>query len=85
MRMVAVRVAVDVLKFFPAEANGGIKTLSALAAVFSDVRFMPTGGISPSNLRTYLDLGVSLHGFVLARCFGRNIPTRDSRQGSHDA
>jgi len=43
-------------KFFPAEANGGVRALSALAGPFPQVRFCPTGGISPANYRDYLAL-----------------------------
>lgn len=42
------------LKFFPAEALGGVKMLKAFSGPFSDVRFMPTGGISLDNMETYL-------------------------------
>ena len=45
-----------VLKFFPAEAAGGIKTLKAIAAPYGGVKFIPTGGISPKNLGDYLSL-----------------------------
>ena len=41
-------------KFFPAEANGGTKALQAIAGPFANVRFCPTGGISPANYRDYL-------------------------------
>jgi 2-dehydro-3-deoxyphosphogluconate aldolase/(4S)-4-hydroxy-2-oxoglutarate aldolase len=44
------------LKFFPAEALGGVKVLKAYAPVFSEVRFVPTGGIGAENLRSYLKL-----------------------------
>jgi 2-dehydro-3-deoxyphosphogluconate aldolase/(4S)-4-hydroxy-2-oxoglutarate aldolase len=44
------------LKFFPAEAAGGMPVLKALSAVFGDVRFCPTGGISQDNARAWLDL-----------------------------
>ena len=44
------------VKFFPAEVAGGVGMLKAMAAVFHDVRFMPTGGISPDNLSSYLAL-----------------------------
>lgn len=44
----------DVVKFFPAEAFGGLKTLKAISAPYGNVRFMPTGGISPSNVVDYL-------------------------------
>ncbi|HPD02248.1 MAG: bifunctional 4-hydroxy-2-oxoglutarate aldolase/2-dehydro-3-deoxy-phosphogluconate aldolase [Christensenellales bacterium] len=50
----AVELGLSVLKFFPAEAFGGIKTLKAFASVFPFVRFMPTGGIGFSNLTEYL-------------------------------
>lgn len=43
-------------KFFPAEANGGVKALQAIAGPFSQVRFCPTGGITPNNYRDYLAL-----------------------------
>ncbi len=44
------------LKFFPAGQAGGVGMLKALSAVFRDVMFMPTGGVSASNLRDYLEL-----------------------------
>lgn len=44
------------LKFFPAEASGGAKFLSSLASVIGDVRFCPTGGVTPANAGTYLAL-----------------------------
>lgn len=46
------------LKFFPAEALGGTKLLSALSAPYkhTGVRFMPTGGASPANLESYLKI-----------------------------
>jgi len=45
-------------KFFPAEALGGVKMLSALSAPYqhTGVRFMPTGGITAANARDYLAL-----------------------------
>lgn len=43
-----------VAKFFPAEQYGGLNTIKALAAPFPDMRFMPTGGISPQNILEYL-------------------------------
>jgi 2-dehydro-3-deoxyphosphogluconate aldolase/(4S)-4-hydroxy-2-oxoglutarate aldolase len=44
------------VKFFPATLAGGIPMLKALGSVFRDMRFMPTGGISVSNLADYLAL-----------------------------
>ncbi|AFJ47400.1 bifunctional 4-hydroxy-2-oxoglutarate aldolase/2-dehydro-3-deoxy-phosphogluconate aldolase [Shimwellia blattae] len=43
-------------KFFPAEANGGVKALKAISGPFSQLRICPTGGISPANYRDYLAL-----------------------------
>ena len=43
-------------KFFPAEANGGVKMLKAFGGPFPDAKFCPTGGITPSNLKSYLDV-----------------------------
>ncbi len=42
------------LKFFPAEAAGGVKMIKAMAAPYPDIRFMPTGGINLQNLPSYL-------------------------------
>jgi 2-dehydro-3-deoxyphosphogluconate aldolase/(4S)-4-hydroxy-2-oxoglutarate aldolase len=50
----ALEFGVTTVKFFPAEAVGGIKTLKAFAAVFGHVRFIPTGGITEKNLGDYL-------------------------------
>lgn len=45
----------DVLKFFPAEASGGVKMVNAMGAPYGRVKFMATGGISLSNVLSYLD------------------------------
>lgn len=44
----------DRFKFFPAEASGGVAALKALSAPFADVRFCPTGGISPEKAPAWL-------------------------------
>jgi 2-dehydro-3-deoxyphosphogluconate aldolase/(4S)-4-hydroxy-2-oxoglutarate aldolase len=44
----------EVLKFFPAGASGGLDFLKAISAPFSGVRFIPTGGVDMSNLKEYL-------------------------------
>ena len=44
------------VKFFPAELAGGAAMLRAMSAVFGDMRFMPTGGITHSNMSDYLAL-----------------------------
>jgi 2-dehydro-3-deoxyphosphogluconate aldolase/(4S)-4-hydroxy-2-oxoglutarate aldolase len=45
----------NVVKFFPAEAVGGIKTLRAFAAPYGMMKFMPTGGVTQDNLADYLN------------------------------
>jgi len=45
-----------VLKFFPAEESGGAAFLKAVAAPYEGIRFIPTGGINPANLISYLSL-----------------------------
>lgn len=52
----AIYMGCRVLKFFPAEAAGGVKMLRAIYAPYAatGVRFMPTGGVSPENLAEYL-------------------------------
>lgn len=42
------------VKFFPAEASGGLKMLKAMAAPYGGVKFLPTGGINQDNLASYL-------------------------------
>ena len=42
------------IKFFPAEQAGGLSYLKAVSAAYPALRFMPTGGIGPGNLRDYL-------------------------------
>ena len=49
----AMEMGLKILKFFPAEPSGGISMLKALTAVYP-VSFMPTGGVSPSNVNDYL-------------------------------
>ena len=44
----------EVVKFFPAEPAGGLNMIKALAAPYVGLKFMPTGGINPKNVRDYL-------------------------------
>ncbi|MEM6476819.1 MAG: bifunctional 4-hydroxy-2-oxoglutarate aldolase/2-dehydro-3-deoxy-phosphogluconate aldolase [Pseudomonadota bacterium] len=44
------------VKFFPASLAGGVPMLKAFSSVFREMRFMPTGGISPANLSDFLAL-----------------------------
>jgi len=52
----AMSLGLDTVKFFPAEAMGGIPVLKALASVYPDMKIMPTGGIGPGNVKDYLAL-----------------------------
>ena len=47
---------IEVVKFFPAETLGGVNALKAFSGPYGNVRFIPTGGISASNLSDYLAL-----------------------------
>lgn len=51
----AVKRGLEVLKFFPAEQAGGLAMIKAMAAPYTMVKFMPTGGISEKNLKEYLE------------------------------
>ena len=51
----AAALGLDVVKVFPAEAIGGLKLIKAMAAPYTEMKFMPTGGINSSNLNEYLD------------------------------
>lgn len=46
----------DMLKFFPAEANGGVPALKAIGAPIPQVSFCPTGGVTMANANDYLSL-----------------------------
>ena len=50
----AIENGLEVVKFFPAEQAGGLPMIKAMAAPYTNMMFMPTGGISPSNVRDYL-------------------------------
>jgi len=50
----ALELGIKTVKFFPAEQLGGVKMLKALAAPYTEVSFVPTGGINESNLNDYL-------------------------------
>lgn len=50
----AIEQGLEVVKFFPAEAAGGLKMIKAMSAPYTSVKFMPTGGINADNLTEYL-------------------------------
>ena len=67
----ATSLGATVLKFFPAETMGGIATLKALAGPYPDVRFIPTGGITPEMVPRYLQLP------MVVACGGSWMAPRD--------
>jgi 2-dehydro-3-deoxyphosphogluconate aldolase/(4S)-4-hydroxy-2-oxoglutarate aldolase len=54
----ALELGINTVKFFPAGTSGGAAAISALAAPFGDVPFVPTGGVGPKNLAEYLAIPV---------------------------
>ena len=50
----AMSLGLEVVKFFPAEAAGGISMIKAMSAPYGKIKFMPTGGIGINNLNNYL-------------------------------
>ncbi|MDO5403300.1 MAG: bifunctional 4-hydroxy-2-oxoglutarate aldolase/2-dehydro-3-deoxy-phosphogluconate aldolase [Eubacteriales bacterium] len=51
----AIELGLDTVKFFPAEAAGGLNMIKSMAAPYTKMHFMPTGGINAGNLKSYLD------------------------------
>ena len=51
----AIELGLEVVKFFPAEAAGGLNMIKSMAAPYTNMKFMPTGGINASNVCNYLD------------------------------
>jgi 2-dehydro-3-deoxyphosphogluconate aldolase/(4S)-4-hydroxy-2-oxoglutarate aldolase len=69
----------SLLKFFPAEAMGGVAYIKAVAAPYRMVRFVPTGGVSAANLASYLAVP------AVAACGGTWIATAEAiRAGRWD-
>lgn len=50
----AMALGLEVVKFFPAEDNGGIKKLKSLAGPYRSLKWMPTGGVNTKNMMDYL-------------------------------
>ena len=77
--MLGMQYGLKEFKFFPAEANGGVKALQAIAGPFGHIRFCPTGGISPANYRDYLALNSVL-------CIGGSwlVPADALEAGDYD-
>lgn len=52
--MAAMKLGLQVVKFFPAGVYGGLSAMKALAAPFGSVKFIPTGGVNPQNLAEFM-------------------------------
>lgn len=52
----AISLGLERVKFFPAEAGGGVAMLKAMSSPYRSMKFMPTGGINAKNLLDYLSL-----------------------------
>ena len=52
--MAAMKLGLNVVKFFPAGVYGGLKAMKALSAPFGGIKFIPTGGVDAKNLKEYL-------------------------------
>lgn len=72
----ALSCGLEIVKFFPAEAAGGLKLLKAMSAPYPNVRFMPTGGISLQNVSEYLT-------FPRVICCGGSWITEAAKQGDY--
>jgi 2-dehydro-3-deoxyphosphogluconate aldolase/(4S)-4-hydroxy-2-oxoglutarate aldolase len=71
----AVALGIRLLKFFPAEALGGVGYLLAASSPYRGLRFIPTGGINPGNMASYLALP------IVAACGGTWIATAEAIRG----
>ncbi len=67
----ALALGLDVVKFFPAEPSGGLAMIRALAAAYTKLKFMPTGGINANNVADYL------HCEKILACGGSWMVKRD--------
>ena len=50
----AIELGLNIVKFFPAEPSGGLSKIKAVSAPYTMLKFMPTGGINPGNVKEYL-------------------------------
>ncbi len=52
----ALEMGITTLKFFPAEASGGIAMIKSLLSPYQNIHLMPSGGITPGNIESYLSI-----------------------------
>lgn len=78
--MAAMKLGLNVVKFFPAGVYGGLTAMKALSAPFGGVKFIPTGGVDAKNLKEYLQAP-----FVHAVGGSWLCPKKEIAAGSFDA
>ena len=76
----AMKLGLNVVKFFPAGVYGGLKAMKALAAPFGRIKFIPTGGVEAKNLKEYLEAP-----FVYAVGGSWLCPKKEIAAGNFDA
>lgn len=78
--MAAMKLGLNVVKFFPAGVYGGLKAMKSLSAPFGGVKFIPTGGVDAKNLKEYLEAP-----FVYAVGGSWLCPKKEIATGNFDA
>ena len=78
--MAAMKLGLNVVKFFPAGVYGGLKAMKPLSAPFGGIKFIPTGGIDAKNLKEYLEVP-----FVHAVGGSWLCPKKEIAAGNFDA
>lgn len=78
--MAAMKLGLNVVKFFPAGVYGGLKAMKALSAPFGGIKFIPTGGVDAKNLKEYLEAP-----FVHAVGGSWPCPKKEIAAGNFDA
>ena len=78
--MAAMKLGLNVVKFFPAGVYGGLKAMKALSAPFGGIKFIPTGGVDAKNLKEYLEAP-----FVHAVGGSWLCPKKEIAAGNYDA
>ncbi len=75
----AMELGLDFVKFFPAEQAGGLPYIKSVSAPYSNMKFMPTGGVNENNLNNYL-------GFKKIICCGGSwiVPDKLVKAGDWD-
>mgnify|MGYP001077943619 CR=1 FL=1 len=78
--MAAMKLGLNVVKFFPAGVYGGLKAMKSLSAPFGGIKFIPTGGVGAKNLKEYLEAP-----FVYAVGGSWLCPKKEIAAGNFDA